>query len=90
MACKLGERAVDEIKNGIEGVTFLSIQLKDKEFTANSIKIPQDSYVKDWHRLVHDTFYDPDKLNVTYFGREYLRTINQKTYNDIEYGLEES
>lgn len=87
-ADKLGKFAVELLAKGIDESFFLSIQRKKSKFKIEKSPLSTFLSMNDLHRFVDENFYDPNKFEITKFGRLYFKEIIREISYKSSYGLD--
>jgi len=85
---KLGESAIQRLAEGMDRLTFLSIQKSKSGFRVKDIQLSQIETANTLHRHVDENFYDPIGLRMTENGKRYFNEFTDKISLNKSYGFE--
>lgn len=86
-AKRLGETTIKFLAKGINESIFLAIQKDKSGFKIKDIPLSNYNSIDELHRFVDGRFYDPQELQITENGKEYLRKIIKEIPLAESYGL---
>ncbi|MHA1755439.1 MAG: 6-phosphofructokinase, partial [Promethearchaeota archaeon] len=86
-AKNLGEKAVEVLASGLNESIFLFIQIEQNNFFIHTFSLKEFKSIKEIHRYVEKSFYNPYEYKITEQGKLYLKKIIKEIPEYFNYGV---